>query len=129
MVLETLKIQNLRENQDSVCFRKHLTMQAWWVFYTICILRWEFKIDPGKKCSYEKGKQILSKDRKYSGLVLNNDTTIIVDDRNVDFEMLVILRHFLKHKYLDALKRIVINYTFHLIVLMKTNRLLVPSAI
>lgn len=50
-----------------------------------------------------KGELILSKDTKESGLVLNTGTTVIVDI-NVDFEMLVISRHLLKHKYLDFLK-------------------------
>lgn len=81
-----------------------------------------------QKCSFEKGKLIFSIDRKQSGLVLNNDTTMTLGGMNVDFEMLVISRYFLKHKYLDILRRIIMNYTFHLIVLIKTNRFLVPSA-
>ena len=81
-----------------------------------------------QKCSFEKGKLIFSIGRKQSGLVLNNDTTMTLGGMNVDFEMLVISRYFLKHKYLDILRRIIMNYTFHLIVLIKTNRFLVPSA-
>ena len=81
-----------------------------------------------QKCSFEKGKLIFSIVRKQSGLVLNNDTTMTLGGMNVDFEMLVISRYFLKHKYLDILRRIIMNYTFHLIVLIKTNRFLVPSA-
>ena len=71
-----------------------------------------------QKCSYYEVKLILSKEEIIRTCFKQ---WYIVDVINVNYEMLVISMHFLKHKYLDAPKSILMNYHFHLIILIKTN--------
>ena len=50
MVLEHLKIQAISGKTEIDWSRKHSIVQAYQVFYTICILSCEFQIGPGQKC-------------------------------------------------------------------------------